>query len=240
MQLTRGRRWLGAEAPRSVSTCTAARGGRAQLIGCSARQTENEMLEQLLQIVGSGEYEDNGNLATIAASWTGDALELRISVDHGNDETSVWLISCDHVLEYRLAESRYQIGLNVWRGDHPALNQYTSAFEGLYISSPANDADRAVGQLWSAHVETVGDWIEFERYLNRELALRTLLSSPSALVAQGPTFLMLVYEAALVSNGCSTSRVPVVRHRREETPELIHFGESYVIAGHIRAERAAV
>jgi len=196
------------------------------------------MIHELLEITRTGEFEDNGTLALQSSTWTGASMELGFRVDHGTDVTSFWTLHCSDVIEYSLRDAHYQIGLNIHEADHPAIDQYTESREGVYLSKAAAESERVVGQLWAAHLECVDDWIPFDRYLNCELPLRTLLESGNALVASAPSFLASVYFEVLASNRCEPSRVPAGA-ARAASAQLAHFGESYVVAARVAATRTA-
>src|SRR6266446_9858584 len=88
------------------------------------RDTVASMLRKLLDITETLEFEENGRLLIQAATWSDDSVDLRFRVDHGTDETSIWTLHCSEVIEYLLADVRYQIGLNIHSGDHPLIKQY--------------------------------------------------------------------------------------------------------------------
>lgn len=196
------------------------------------------MLDELLEITRTGEFEDNGTIVLESSSWRGDAMTLAFRVDHGTGVTSSWTIACSGVIEYSLRDNHYQVGLNLWNVDHPVLDQFTQPREGVYISRAPDDPDGTMGQLWSAHVQCVDDWVAFDRYLNTELPLRKLLESGSALVASAPIFLASVYVEVLGANRCEPSRVPG-GPARASSAQLLHFGDSYVVASRVAASRSA-
>ncbi len=196
------------------------------------------MLRKLLDITETLEFEENGRLLIQAATWSDDSVDLRFRVDHGTDETSIWTLHCSEVIEYLLADVRYQIGLNIHSGDHPLIKQYVQPLEGVYSSKPSADPDHVVGQLWAAHVALVDDWIPFDRYLHRGLPLRALLASGHALIASAPTFLADVYSHVLESNGCEPTRLQPAA-ARATSAQLAHFGDSYILAAGITASQSA-
>ncbi|MFZ2490139.1 MAG: hypothetical protein WA208_01510 [Thermoanaerobaculia bacterium] len=196
------------------------------------------MLHELLEITCTGEFEDNGTLALQSSTWRDDALELGFRVDHGTGVISFWTVQCSGVIEYALRDAHYQIGLNICESDHPVIDQHTESREGVYISKAPKSSDTVVGQLWAAHVRRVDDWISFDRYLNTEVLLQTLLESGNALIASAPAFLASAYLQVLESNRCAPSRVPA-GPARASSARLVHFGDSYVVAARVTASRSA-
>lgn len=193
------------------------------------------MLQELMEIIYTVEFEDNGNLSLRSIIWRGESLKLGFRVEHGTGASSNWTIECSGVIEYLLRHEHYQLGLNVW-DDHLVIDQHTQSREGVYISKAPKDPDKVVGQLWTAHVHLVDDWIDFDQYLNRELPLRTLLASGNALIATAPSFLASVYMEVLESNRCKPSRLHAA-DPRVESAQMAHFGDSYVVASRITASR---
>jgi hypothetical protein len=196
------------------------------------------VLQELLEIVGTGEFEDNGNVLLTAAVWRTDSLGLSFRVDHGDNINTSWVVECSGLIEHLITDSNYQVGLNARSSDHPLLDQHTQSRHGLYISVAPSDPDKVVGQLWQAHREAADDWIPFDRFINHELPLRTLLSSGNALISTGPRFLVSAYRAVLENAGCRTSEITAAKPR-VSVAQMIHFGESYVIAKDIVATRSA-
>ena len=196
------------------------------------------MLDELLVITRTGEFEDSGNITLASATWLLDSLHLAFDVEHGDGVESSWVVHCSRVVEHLLTDSRYQVGLNLWQTEHPLLDQYTQQHFSLYVSAVPTDGDRVAGELWQAHRKVADDWISFERYLNTELPLRRLLSSGNALIAAGPDFLINAYATILEAAGCGASRVAL--GRPDVAPlQLLHFGASYVVAAGIGAIRSA-
>jgi hypothetical protein len=195
-------------------------------------------MQQLLAIVKTGEFEDCGRMRVVSAHWSADRLSVRLQVDHGTDESSAWQLRFTRVLEHLFADV-YNCGLNIWRREHPAIDQYLQPRAFLHFAAAPIDPHRVAGRLWADHVQVVDDWIPFERYINRELPLPTLLASGSGLVATGPMFIIKAYEAILESENCKPTMKELPRARAIKSATLTQFGESYVIAEDVVARRLA-
>jgi hypothetical protein len=192
-------------------------------------------MDELLALLHTVEFEDNGDMRIVHAHWSGDRLVLRAQVDHGDETRSSWQLRFTGVLESSLTVL-VQCGLNIWQ-DHAAIDQYTRRRQFLHFSAAPTNPDAVVGQLWAAHSDLAGDWIPFERYLNGELPLAKLLASGSGLLATGPDFLISAYAAVLERNGCRPSTRVLPKGRQLTTVSMAHFGESFVIAESIAARR---
>jgi hypothetical protein len=162
-----------------------------------------DALPELLAILATPEFEEFGEMHVASAEWSSDSLVIRAEVDHGDESRSSWQLRFRGVIESHLTVLT-QCGLNVWRSDHPAIDQYTDAHEHLHFAMAPISVDGVIGQVWQAHVDAVdGDWIPFERYLNATIGLAALLRSGSGLLATGPTFLINAYASVLQEQDCA-------------------------------------
>jgi hypothetical protein len=193
-------------------------------------------VQTLLQAIDDADLEHNGRLRVVSAHWSaGGRLTVRFQLDDGESQRSAWRLRFDGVLESMLRDV-FNCGLNIWHGDHPAIDQYTQQHEHLHFAGTAGDPDRLVGQLWAAHRKLVDDWIPFDCYLSGG-PLRELFASGSGLLATGPTFIVEEYAKVLVANGCQPIRLVRPSAPRAQHASLAHFGESFVIAEEISARQ---
>jgi hypothetical protein len=197
-----------------------------------------DRLPELLKILGTVEFEDHGRMRVVDVHWSIDRVEVRLKVDEGTGHNSSWQIRFRGVLEQKFTVIDH-CGLNVWRDNHPAIDQYQEPREFLHFGAAPLAPHEIVGRLWAAHVAVVDDWIPFDRYLNCELPLADLLAYGSGLLATGPAFLISAYAAVLDNAGC----MPVVKRlptrRKDYGLTLTHFGESYVVSKEIIVRKIA-
>ena len=197
-----------------------------------------DRLPDLLKILGTVEFEDHGRMRVVDVHWSTDRIEVRLQVDEGTDQASSWQIRFRGVLEQKFTVID-QCGLNVWRGNHPAIDQYQTPREFLHFGAAPLAPHEVIGRLWAAHVALVDDWIPFERYLNCELPLADLLACGSGLLATGPAFLISAYVPILEDAGCMPAVKRLPTRRKPGALALTHFGESYVISEEIIVRRIA-
>jgi hypothetical protein len=197
-----------------------------------------DALPELQAILGTDEFEANGRMRVVAAHWSADRLDIRLHVADGTGQISGWSLRFRDVLEYNFANV-YNCGLNVWRDDHPAIAQYVDTRAFLHFAHAPRDPSHVIGELWSAHVDLVDDWIPFDRYLNREIPLLRLLSGGSGLVATGPAFIVSAYANVLEAEDCQPVVQELPRSRTIDTATLVHFGECYVICASVLTKRIA-
>ena len=193
-------------------------------------------IDQLLEIIGSLAFEEDGKLRLDTASWNRSQLRLQFTVEEGNDRVSQWELRFEGVIEHRLS-LMYHAGFNVWYDDHVAIEQYTARVQTLGFTTATPDPDRVLGRLWAAHREIADDWIPFDRYFNDAMPLHELLAQPSGLLAPGPKFLIDAYTDALEQSGYTPGNVKRSRAGRVKHACMAHFDESYVIAERIAAKR---
>lgn len=196
------------------------------------------MLTELLNITGTLRFEEFGRLNIQSASWDQGNLVLNFSLtynDIGAGDCEHWSISCDAVTHYTVSGAGY-CGLNHHQDDHPALLQYTEPFENLYFSARARQPEKLLGKLWAAHHSATDDWIEFGEYLNSSLVVADLIRSDCGLLANGPSFLIEAYAAVLEAEKMEPRRVASESGTYVPDAEMIHFGNSFVIASSFSAK----
>lgn len=190
-------------------------------------------LDELLAIVDSLAFEEYGRMDVASAHWSQRGVTIRMKLEHGDGNRSAWELRFGETLEYSLGNVFF-CGLNIHRDDHPAIRQYVDKYESLHFSSPARNANEAVGELLAAHRELADDWIPFDRYIR---CSAELLRMPSGLIAKGPAFLIERYAQVLDAQGCGMTRQRIPRARAVENALMAHFGESFVVAETLRVTR---
>jgi hypothetical protein len=197
-----------------------------------------DRLEDLLEIAGTGEFEDCGHMRLTNIHWSADRVDIRLRLDHGTGQASTWQLRFRDVLEQKFTAIDH-CGLNVWRENHPAIDQYTQSRQFLHFGAAPAAPDEVVGRLWAAHLAVADDWIPFERYLNRELPLAELLAGGAGLLATGPAFLIEAYAAVVEKAQCMPTVNGLPNRTRLKRAVLTHFGDSYVISEEVNALRIA-
>ncbi|HKR60209.1 MAG TPA: hypothetical protein VJS64_10790 [Pyrinomonadaceae bacterium] len=191
------------------------------------------MFDELLTRITSIDYEDYGSLQVNAVEWrNGDVLLfLDVIADDEPDIPKNVLITARSFRESNLAPGSYA-HLDVSK-DHVLLWHYIQPY--FLTSFYGKSAERlaVVGALFERHVDLVGDWIPFRRYLNSEVRLSELIGGSFGMLADGPEPLIAAYEEVMQCYGFSTSRHKSNRPRDAMLSVMI-FDESYVIAEDFR------
>lgn len=196
------------------------------------------MLRELLAIVDTGKFEDCGRIDVTAAQWSAGDLTLRLGVDPGDETIERWTITCSSVVEHLLTQAE-NCGLAHVVGEHPATAQFTEPLEHLYFRGACANPEAFLGKLWLAHRRATDDWIPFDRYLNTEVPVVELVASSSGCLATGPSFLIGAYATLLDQEKMQPHRLEAEQEVYLPKAELLHFGESYVIAARFQAARSA-
>jgi hypothetical protein len=113
------------------------------------------MLETLIPLTQTGEFEDNGGIRFHSALQSPDELVLEVYLVPGDgSDDQHWLIECSNVRDYRL-NGEFSQGLSVV-STHPVLLPFTEDVADLYFNRPAPNPSAAVGDLWECHRRLVG------------------------------------------------------------------------------------
>jgi hypothetical protein len=170
-------------------------------------------------------------------------LELSFGVygSRRGKQTEAWSVMCLGVRETKITDLDGG-GFAVYASTYPAARQYVARQAELRWSR-SSDQTAVLAALHQAHIETVDDWIPFDRYLLM-YGLYTggpferTFASGNQFVCRGPEFLIRAYATALRVKG---ERVQVSLRRtgkpKSGRPKVLHFGSSYVIADEFSAQR---
>ncbi len=202
-------------------------------------------MEALLRKTETGEFEDNGWLSLINSHWDGDDLELVLELKDGFEvsENTNWVVRATTVHEYKIFDAN-DCGLNHFRENHVAISQYTDKTANLFFQGTYSSPYAVVGSLYEAHTEVAQDWIEFEKYLNTNQTVSSLIEAGFGKLADGPVFLLKEYMEVLRNFGIKSNIADQMPPKRwngmswvefSSVPELLHFGGSYVIADRFHA-----
>ena len=188
------------------------------------------MLRDLLAIVETGTFADLGRMDLLEAKWSGADLTLYFDVSPNGKRHETWVLVCTSAVEYHLTAAN-ECGLNHWTSDdHPAIAQFTEPHEDLYFSRPTDNAHALLGKLNLTHRKATDDWISFDRYLNEQVTRSELVTLDGGLLASGPSFLIEAYAGVLSQEGMEPKRLASEFTEYLTQAEMIHFGDSYVVA----------
>jgi hypothetical protein len=186
------------------------------------------MLDALLTLTHTGEFEDSGGVRFHAFEQGEDAIRLMLLVDPGDDSPNQrWRVDCSGVQRFELHGG--WIETLETATDHPVLWDFTEPVVALHFYGPARDALAVVGALYERHRSLAGDWIPFHRYLNPFAAgTSALLESTSGQLASGPACLIVGYTEALAAHQVGSSTLA-------PRPAKVWNGQQWVAPPALRA-----
>jgi hypothetical protein len=179
-----------------------------------------------------------GEAAVVSVTETAHVLELRLRFPKSDDAADHYIVRCEAVRNHEVhpAEIEEEIRL---LDEHELLLEHQAERVTLTFTGTADDTLSMVGALYVAHVDAVGSWYPFERFLNPEMDLVGLLQSGYGQLAEGPEPLIEAYERVLNRYDIRTSRLtprpPVWWDGEEWTPggegvRVLFLDDMYVVA----------
>lgn len=186
------------------------------------------MLEALISLTETVQFEDSGGLCVCSFNSTAGAMDLELAIDVGDEsEKQHWRVHCDGVQQFRMQNG--WVDTITVAAEHPLLWQFTEPVVGLYFSAPAPTPLAIVGALYERHRRLVGNWIPFHFYLNPfPGGMSALLQKSAGELASGPAAIIDAYAEVLAHHGIRSSRLP----RR---PAKIWNGQEWVVPPALRA-----
>jgi len=163
-------------------------------------------------------------------------LELCIAVHktRRGRKVETWRIRCLRVREFKI-EDVDGGGFDIYATTHPAARQFVAPQASLRWTGSDDKVIETVGAIYHAHVDTVDDWISFDRYLEARL-----ISGKK--FVRGPAFLLRSYAKALRAIGMKTQLTSRKNKGRVKMarPKVLHFGSSSVVADQFAVEPSAI
>ncbi len=200
------------------------------------------MLEELLKLTATLDYEENGGICVIGAAWQNDNedLEILIEVNTGGDDArQKWSLVCRSEREHKI---KFGWGSYIEVTDnHILLWPYIKPHFTLWFNSSNESAIGVVGELWQAHQKLVGKWFPFSRFVNYSHNLEDLIAGGYGKLADGPEPLIGIYQDTMQKHGFKTSR-PLLYGEGKPVVEpgkiiVLIVADSYVVATTVEAHR---
>jgi hypothetical protein len=193
----------------------------------------------ITDIINTLEFEDDGFFSIQAAIITVDNLELSLKLNTGEtgSPTEEWLIKCSNVRSEKIG---FECFYNIEEPEeHVLLFPYTKKRGSLFFSELSTDSKKIIGDLFLAHQEIMGDWYNFQDFLNQSIKLDALCSSYSGCLAEGPLPLLEEYKKVIARHGGKSNIINIAAPKRwngsyweEESSEnrLLLMGEFFIVA----------
>jgi hypothetical protein len=187
--------------------------------------------ETLLDIIDT-DFEDYGSLELTEAKIDGTRLTLafRVTADDYPEFHPNWNVICRAVQEHSLS-----LGFHYeceYSPNHALLVPYRAPQTSTSFYGKVENASSVVGALVKRHKTIAGDWIPFERFLNKEVDVTELIAGGFGMLAEGPEPFILAYEDTLRQHGFSTSHVEPSQpaHPNGDEMSVLILDHAYVIA----------
>jgi len=152
------------------------------------------MLDKLLSLTRSHDFEEYGTLKLVGVRTEADSLTLTFDfhIRADKDDYQTWEVDCVGLLEHRvvLGECDY-LDLS---HDHPLLWPYIYPEASVSFYGEAEPLT-VLEALYQRHLELVGDWIPFNRFMNGNSL--EIIRGRYGMLAKGPTPLVEAYAEVL-------------------------------------------
>lgn len=201
------------------------------------------MLNDLISLTGSHEFEEFGTLDLAGVRVEGNVLTFSLNLNTGGDADAhqSWEVECLDFLEHALLLGDCE-GFDL-QYDHVLLWPYIYPQASVSFYGAANDHLAVVGALYKRHLELVGHWIRFSQFMNANTV--ELIRGRYGMLANGPMPLVESYAQVLETFDISariTDPKPAYYTNDEfsglsEVAVLILKAGSYVVAPKFSARR---
>lgn len=202
------------------------------------------MIDELIEIITSENFEESdGTIDLTNIRLQGDLLTLSFNLIGGTDEEQdqAWEVECIGPLDHQL--SLGHCGQFIVYHDHALLWPYTYPQSSVSFYGEAADPQAVVGALYSRHVELVGHWIPFNRFLNGDPVAR--VKGRYGMLAAGPMPLIEAYADVLEQFEISAALTEPKRAwfasdvftESDEVAVLILNDTSYVVSQKLNATK---
>ena len=201
------------------------------------------MLDDLINVTKSYWIEEGEGYIHLLESWLeGDLLNLSLDLydgDSGKEQS--WKIECVGPLEHRLTLGHcYSLELCF---EHVLLWPYIHPQTSLSFHGEASDPFAVVGALQTKHLEVVGNWIQFGRFINGNPF--EMIRGRYGMLIEGPVPLVEAYAKVLdtfgISNGMSRLKPALYTNDEaagiQEIAALILNEESFIVAPKFNAQQ---
>lgn len=191
------------------------------------------MLDRLLAIYRTLEYEEHGRteLLRFRVDGKGCRVELRVRTGGDTEAPQHWAVGCRKRLDFAFFGTERGSGeyLRLHAPPHPLLAPYTEPHAQLSFNGVPADAAATAERLRACHREIAGEYGATVPSPGRGGRLPDFLAVGYGVVAEGPVSWMRRYEQVLRGDGLRTSLLD--QRRTEPVPDAraLVLGRSFVV-----------
>jgi hypothetical protein len=155
------------------------------------------MLDKLVSLTHTYDFDEYGTLRLIGARTETNVLTLTFDFDIWADkhEYQSWEVDCVGVLEHQMFLG--ECGSFELSHDHPLLWRYIYPKASVSFYGEAEESSAVFSALYQRHLELVGDWIPFGRFMNGNSL--EMIRGRYGMLADGPAPLVEAYAQVLES-----------------------------------------
>jgi hypothetical protein len=198
------------------------------------------MLDSLINITGTGEFEDDGSFCITHAEYIDADLHLQLDLKLPNGTSASRAILCrqprshhilmaEHVDQLLISDNHFLI----WPHSQPQFE--------LYFHGRAQDSRTLLGALLMTHVQIFGENVPFPHFMNSAIFSQRvdLLNMGFGLLATGPETAITAYRTVLTDFHIRHSSPPPHEPKwwngsswqtEKESLYLLMMGDSFVVA----------
>ena len=153
------------------------------------------MLNDLINLTHSHEFEEYGSLDLTAVRVEGNVLTLLLNLNSGGDSDAYqsWEVECIDFLEQELSLGQCE-GVDL-QFDHILLWPYVYPEASVSFYGEADVHLSVVGALYERHLELVANWMPFGRFMNGNTV--EMIRGRYGMLADGPMPLVESYSRVL-------------------------------------------
>ena len=164
------------------------------------------MLQKLVDRVHCDDIiEADGKIVAFERASDTVTLDIQIFDAESGAPVEVWRVRCAGFKEFCIRPEQGDIA--TFNSTHAAVRQYVERGAEIFFVGAAAEPGQVAERLRAAHNRLAGDWIPFERYVNR-IPLANLLGRAGGRIFAGPQFLAREFLRVLQDSGVTTSHLP--------------------------------
>jgi hypothetical protein len=199
---------------------------------------EVSVLESLLELAQTDEFEDAGEIFISTAVFEGLDLRLQLQIRHPDGENSVHSILCHRPRKYHVLAAEVEDSISLL-ADHVLLWPHVQPRVELYFNRRVTDGRALLGALFLRHQELVGDWFPFAQFMNSAFFQPHMLETAHGQLAEGPTEIIAAFVEVLKQFDIRTTTITAgepawwdgTSWRTEVKPlHVLLIGNSYVVS----------
>jgi hypothetical protein len=191
---------------------------------------QDKIPEQLLEILNSDDFEDDGNIHISSVGIDGNNEIVEFLVDTGNSQSpkQKWRLEISSVQSENIVLG-WDPDFKLY-DDHFMLSPFTDEIVSLYFNGEKGNGEKLLFDLYSAHKKNFKNFFDLEKFINRNADLATLFNYGDAWFASGPKKILNVYFECLNANNKKPYYLNGTNKHYNANLKFLILGKSHFIA----------